>query len=255
MQTNLKDVGWMCHVVPLRKQKEPAFMPAISQIPNIGCMPEEAVPKSEFPSIFKSTDSSYTRLAKMGGRPDLLCFKENEPNRGPPLPYCRCDWFYLEDNAQEDMDKAEPAEKHVFKVPFYMTHTEYKPTETVTKPIVQSTPPVITTQRKPKKCGRLPAHRPGYADYNRKPNKIGIAYSPPVQSEPIRFPKRDVTKCDPTTLPKVLANAYQADYDEYRKQWREVNNYYKDKDCCLQKLELPKSKKRPKGPIGNELTV
>ncbi|KER34051.1 hypothetical protein X801_00184 [Opisthorchis viverrini] len=252
MHTNLRDIGWMCHVVPLKKNKSPAFMPAISQIPILGCAPEDSNPKSEPVSNIKSTDTPFIRLAKMGGRPDLLCFKENEPNNGPPLPYCRCDWFYLEDNAKHDEDTKPPATKHVFKVPFYMTDQECKPKEQLTKPIVQSTPPVLPP-RKPKKCGKLPPHRPGYADYNRKPSKIGIAYSPPVRKEPIRFPKRNVEECNPTTLPKVLANAYKSDYDEYRKQWQEVKNYYKDKDSCALKFEPPRPSKRSLGPKGNDV--
>ncbi|CAI2736892.1 unnamed protein product [Dicrocoelium dendriticum] len=246
MYANLKDVGWMYHGVPFCKKKGPVFVPPISQIPDIGCMPEEAYPKCEPQTIFKSTDSPYIRLAKMGGRPDLLCFKENEPYKGPAAPYCRCDWYYLEDNKQEDAENAQPQKKHVFKVPFYMTHPENKKPEVLTKPIVQSTPPELPPPRKAVKCRKLPPHRPGYADYNRKPTKIGIAYKPPVLSTPVTFPKRDVQECDPTTMPKLMANAYKSDYDEYRKQWKEVFNYYKDKDECKQTYERAKSKPKPR---------
>ncbi|VDP92434.1 unnamed protein product [Echinostoma caproni] len=195
----------MCHAVPLRKKQQPIIVPPISQIPNIGCSPEDNAPVVEEHSIFKSTDTPYIQLAKMGGRADLLCFKENEPYRGPPVPYCRCDWYYLEDNALEEKQNAKPAEKYVFKVPFYMTHQECKRPEEVTKPIVQSTPPKLSPQVKPKKCGKLSSHRPGYADYNRKMNKIGIAYKPQVHSEPIRFPKVSNAKSHVFTCSSIWA--------------------------------------------------
>ncbi|THD23682.1 hypothetical protein D915_005670 [Fasciola hepatica] len=254
MHTNLKDIGWMCHVVPLRKKKDPIPVPPISQIPNIGCHPADSTPVCEPKLTFKSTDSPYVQLSKMGGRSDLLCFRENEPYRGPPVPYCRCDWYYLEDNALEEQQKSQPTEKHTFKVPFYMTHQEFKRREELPKPIGQATPPPLPTPMKPKKCKKLPANRPGYAEYNRKMNKVGIAYTPVARSEPIRFPKSHVVERDSTNISKLLAHGYQTDYDAYRKQWREVANFYEDKQCCMEKpLVLPK-KPKSLGPKGNELT-
>ncbi|KAK4476151.1 hypothetical protein MN116_001368 [Schistosoma mekongi] len=120
-QADLGDVGWMCHVVPLKKDKSQQIAPPISQIPSIGFMPEESEHEKRRTTHFKSTDSPYTRLSKMGGRPDLLCFKENECNPGPPVPYCRCEWYYLEDNALEDKHNNKPESNYVFKVPFYMS--------------------------------------------------------------------------------------------------------------------------------------
>lgn len=246
MNTNLKDIGWMCHVTPLRKHKTPAFMPPISQIPEIGGMPEEPSSICQQKITFKSTDSPYVQLCKLGGRADLLCFKENQPNKGSALPYCRCDWYYLEDNAKEDRETAKPVENHVFKVPFYMTHGECKQPESLTKPIVETVPPPVQGARKSAKCGKLPPHRPGYADYNKKLNKIKIEYSPPEHKETVHFPKYDVAECDPTTMPKLLANAYRSDYDSYRKQWQEIERLYKDKDCCLDKLEPRKTRPKKK---------
>lgn len=242
----------MCHVTSLRKNNPPAFMPPISQIPNIGGMPEDPTSVCQRPTLFKSSDSPYIQLCKLGGHANLLCFKENKPHKGSPLPYCRCDWYYLEDNAKQDQESAKPTEKHVFKVPFYMMHEECKRKETLTKPIVETVPPPIQSARKATKCGKLPPHRPGYADYNRKVNKIKIEYTQPTHNEPLRFPKYDVTECDPTTMPKLLANAYRTDYDKYRKQWIEIEKLYKDKDCCLDKIEPKNPRKKKLGPAGND---
>lgn len=244
----------MCHVVPLRKKKDPTPVPPISRIPNIGCHPDDLVPSCEPQLTFKSTDSPYVQLCKMGGRADLLCFRENEPYRGPPVPYCRCDWYYLEDNALEEQQKPPSTEKYAFKVPCYMTHTEFKRPEELPKPIGQSTPPPLPPPTKTKRCGKLPTNRPGYAEYNKKMTKVGIAYHPVIHSDPIRFPKSQVSNCDPTNISQLLAHGYQKDYDAYRKQWYEVANFYKDKKCCMEKpLVLPK-KSKSLGPKGNDLT-
>ncbi|CAH8665780.1 unnamed protein product [Schistosoma rodhaini] len=146
VQTNLKDVGWMCHVIPLKKNKVQQLAPPISQIPNIGFMPEESSHEKKHTMYFKSTDSPYIRLSKMGGKPDLLCFRENEYNSGPPVPYCRCEWFYLEDNALERKQNIEPEPtKYVFKVPFYMSDSSVHQIEKskTTEKVVDRTQPSI----------------------------------------------------------------------------------------------------------------
>lgn len=226
----LNDIGWMCHVVPVRKTNEAVRMPPISQIPNIGCMPDDLSVASERRSIFKSSDSPFVRLSRMGGYPDLLCFKENEPNRGPPVPYRRCDWYYLDDATLERGETTDPAAstKYIFNVPHYMCFPENKLKKKLEKPIVQIPAPPTLVQSKAKKCRKLPPHRPGYAEYNRKLNKVGIAKQINLIKEPIRFPKKKVTECDPTTISRLLANDYTSDYAFYRNQWKEIKNFYED---------------------------
>lgn len=53
------------------------------------------------------TDTKYIRLAKKGGREDLLQFKEPKPRSKEPVSYPKNDWFYLEDNRMEEQN-AEP---------------------------------------------------------------------------------------------------------------------------------------------------
>ncbi|VDP70273.1 unnamed protein product [Schistosoma curassoni] len=150
VQTNLKDVGWMCHVIPLRKNKVQQLSPPISQIPSIGFMPEESIHEKKHTMYLKSTDSPYVRLSKMGGKRDLLCFRENEYKSGAPVPYSRCEWYYLEDNALELKQNIRPkSTRYVFKVPFYMSDSSVhqieksKTTETVVDPVQ---PSVVTKE-------------------------------------------------------------------------------------------------------------
>ena len=56
--------------------------------------------------MIKDTDSPYVVLAKEGGRKDLLVFKESKPRSKEAKGYPKVDWYYLEDNRQEDQEKA-----------------------------------------------------------------------------------------------------------------------------------------------------
>ena len=52
--------------------------------------------------MFRDSDSNYVKLAKQGGRQDLL--QNNYASRGrskEAQDYPRVDWFYLEDNKAE----------------------------------------------------------------------------------------------------------------------------------------------------------
>ena len=64
--------------------------------------------------MFKDTDSKYIRMAKVGGRKDLLQFNPESyggTKSQVPKGYQRNDWFYLEDNRMEDQEKKEEEEK------------------------------------------------------------------------------------------------------------------------------------------------
>lgn len=42
----------------------------------------------------------------MGGREDLLRFRDPKPKSEKPVGYPRNDWFYLEDNRMEEQNEA-----------------------------------------------------------------------------------------------------------------------------------------------------
>ena len=52
--------------------------------------------------MFFSPDTKYVRMAKMGGREDLLRHRDPKPKPKEAVPYPRNDWFYLEDNKMEE---------------------------------------------------------------------------------------------------------------------------------------------------------
>ena len=76
--------------------------PLVSQIPGLGG-PTPPSPDSSRRNLFRDTDSDYVRLAKQGGRSDLL--QNNYSDRGrstQAVDYPRVDWYYLEDNKAAD---------------------------------------------------------------------------------------------------------------------------------------------------------
>lgn len=118
---------WYYYDVPKKDPSEPctAQLPQISQIPAMGGAPEEFEDSSEpVKNNFRPTDTKYIQLCKMGGRSDLLRFRENDPKTKDAKGYPRCDWYYLEDNAMEDKLKMneEDHEPFVSSLPEYMVH-------------------------------------------------------------------------------------------------------------------------------------
>ena len=80
--------------------------PPPSQIPLLSNLPPEPEMPQGFRGMIKESDSAYVRLAKQGGRPDLLQFKDIKPREHKAKGYPRVDWYYLEDNAYENAANA-----------------------------------------------------------------------------------------------------------------------------------------------------
>lgn len=90
----------------------------MSQIPGInGC--QDGKPPGQNRPYYKDTDSKYVRLAKQGGRRDLLNYQEFDQHK-EAVAYPRVDWYYLEDNALADAKKKKE-QNWQFGVPEYMT--------------------------------------------------------------------------------------------------------------------------------------
>lgn len=86
--------GWFYHAPSKPKPRTgPVPLPPISQIPglsNLSHLPEEPCKQT----WLRSTDSEYVKLAKQGGRPDLLTMMSPKPPSDIPVGYPRCEWFY-----------------------------------------------------------------------------------------------------------------------------------------------------------------
>lgn len=123
----MSDVGWFYHAPAKRVNAEQVIAPPASQIP---CLNPQLPQEDEPPRMWiRDTDSEFIRLAKMGGRADLLRTRSPKPRSEEPKPYPRVDWFYQDDirmDREEQKRASQPEEPYQFLLPDYMVHHEYK---------------------------------------------------------------------------------------------------------------------------------
>ena len=55
--------------------------------------------------LINDFDSPYVRMAKMGGRPDLLRMHTPKPPSESAKPYPKVDWYYQEDIKMEEDER------------------------------------------------------------------------------------------------------------------------------------------------------
>ncbi|XP_069107769.1 uncharacterized protein C7orf57 homolog [Argopecten irradians] len=124
----IKEAGWFYHAPARRKNVEPVLVPPTSQIPGLNDPIEGEMAGDQVRPLYRDTDTKYIRLAKQGGRQNLLQFKENpKMSEKPCVGYPRSEWFYLEDNAIEDAATEPDTNKYEFRVPEYMAHDVHQP--------------------------------------------------------------------------------------------------------------------------------
>jgi len=234
---NPKETGWFYHAPEKKRVNvDRVEYPAPSQIPGIGYEDPTLLEKEEVQEMmFKETDSKYIRMAKLGGRKDLLQFNPERygEKSKEPKGYNRSDWFYLEDNRLEDEEKKE-AEKWEweFLLPEYMVHKGYQASfsNPATPPsrgkVPYHTDKNMTDNEREAREGRsatdkmtvkIPeVRRPGYGVRNEKP--------PVAVQKTLEAPKRGrrVTtthneKSDPTSMQKLMGG-------EYGREWQASND-------------------------------
>ena len=101
---------WYYHA-PSKRVVQPAKpAPPASQIPGIGGLPDElANPEGDDRHFrrkwIRDTDSKYIKLAKGGGRKNLLTFRSPQVKAEEPVPYPRVEWFDHE-HPEEEVDES-----------------------------------------------------------------------------------------------------------------------------------------------------
>lgn len=107
---NISTQDWYYHA-PSKRVVQPAKpAPAASQIPGIGGLPDElANPEGDDRHFrrkwIRDTDSKYIKLAKGGGRKNLLTFRSPQVKAEEPVPYPRVEWFDHE-HPEEEVDES-----------------------------------------------------------------------------------------------------------------------------------------------------
>ena len=105
---------WYYHAPIKRTTKSPKAAPPASQIPGIGGLKDEfANPESDERHFrrkwIRDTDSKYIKMAKQGGRKNLLAYHSPPVKPDEPVPYPRVEWFD-HDHPEEDDEAGQPAQ-------------------------------------------------------------------------------------------------------------------------------------------------
>ncbi|KAH9491780.1 hypothetical protein Btru_030862 [Bulinus truncatus] len=197
---NPKECGWFYHAPAKKNVGAPKVeYPAPSNIPGLGFDDPADVQKQEIKEMmFKDTDTNYIKLAKMGGRKDLLSFKtENERQKSAgPIGYPRNDWFYLEDNKLEDDSNRKTEEKQPwqFLLPDYMVHKSYQPSfEDPNNRPTRSAAPYYTEANSEIDNGRLATDKTVKIPELRKPG-FGVRLEKPALSHQKLPPREKMSK-------------------------------------------------------------
>lgn len=153
---------WYCYLCSNKEKQDVKDFPNISAISQLPDLTEESVKvnteqqKGNRRRQLLETDSKYLRLAKTGGRKNLLCYLENKRRKSEPKPYKVPEWYYHDDDEIPSQEKElSEEEKHkkykvtygkrsyktqekpkIYERPDYMTHLE--PTEIQEIPVTLS---------------------------------------------------------------------------------------------------------------------
>ena len=139
---------WYCYYVPNRQKqdsKPPQKVP-ISQVPDLTketTKEDKDSQRNVNVGGVLETDSKYVKLAKTGGRKNLLCYRENERKNTGPKAYDVPVWYYHDDKKGKEEKELSEEEKHkkykvtygkrsyktlekpkTYERPDYMTHLE-----------------------------------------------------------------------------------------------------------------------------------
>ncbi|XP_033050112.1 uncharacterized protein C7orf57 homolog isoform X2 [Trachypithecus francoisi] len=115
---------WYYHV-PVKRSEKAVDAPPASQIPglsNLGDSHSRDLPGTRRYWI-KETDSEYVKLAKQGGRPDLLKHFAPGTRKGSPVAYSLPDWYIHHSKPPT----ANQQEVRAASMPDYMVHEEFNP--------------------------------------------------------------------------------------------------------------------------------
>ncbi|XP_036859055.2 uncharacterized protein C7orf57 homolog isoform X2 [Manis javanica] len=115
---------WYYHL-PVKRSEKAVEAPPASQIPGLSQRTEP--PNGHGPGMrrywIKETDSEYVKLAKQGGRPDLLMHFAPGTRKGSPVAYSLPDWYIHHSKPQTTNQRQAPA----IALPEYMVYEEFNP--------------------------------------------------------------------------------------------------------------------------------
>uniref|UniRef100_A0A8D1MPD8 Uncharacterized protein n=1 Tax=Sus scrofa TaxID=9823 RepID=A0A8D1MPD8_PIG len=210
---------WYYHH-PVKRSEKAVDAPPASQIPGLSNLraPHNGHILGPRRYWVKETDSEYVKLAKQGGRPDLLKHFAPGTRTGSPVAYSLPDWYIHHSKPPTADQRQVPA----VSIPDYMVYEEFSPDQSSGNYEFRRGPfdfDVKTVwQReaeeleKEKKKVRLPAIKPKY------PSKVGTPLGPkdPAGSK-LSFPPMPGQKTSsPTNFSKLISNGYKDEWLQQR---------------------------------------
>uniref|UniRef100_A0A0X3NZ63 Uncharacterized protein n=2 Tax=Schistocephalus solidus TaxID=70667 RepID=A0A0X3NZ63_SCHSO len=227
MMKNKVRVSWMCHEVPEPSRHKSPGCACTEDIVELGDIPCDDTPANV--ADYRPAQTTLVRVARMGGRRDLLCFLEKEPVRELPQSPPRCQWQYLLKHQLNDLAREATREDYIYRLPAYIEKKPIRQQKLPTKIPQTSPPPLLKKIRIIP--GKLSEARAGYTDYNKRLRKVGIANPEYELRNCLSFPKKELSD-QPESMTALLAQKYTSDYDEYRKQWREIRHLMQPRSTC-----------------------
>ncbi|XP_073921501.1 uncharacterized protein C7orf57 homolog isoform X1 [Castor canadensis] len=117
---------WYYHL-PVKRSEKAVGAPPASQIPGLSDLGESQ--NGHMPGVrrywIKETDSEYVKLAKQGGRPDLLKHFAPGTRTGSPIAYSLPDWYVHHSKPVTAQQREAP----VVSMPDYMVYEEFNPAQ------------------------------------------------------------------------------------------------------------------------------
>ena len=119
-----RDEIWYCYSIPNREKQDSKTLPKvpISQVPDLTnetVKEDSALQKNINVGRVLETDSKYVKLAKTGGRKNLLCYLENEPKNTGPKAYHVPEWYHHGDGkGEEEQVLSEEEKRKKYKVTY-----------------------------------------------------------------------------------------------------------------------------------------
>ncbi|XP_032873051.1 uncharacterized protein C7orf57-like isoform X1 [Amblyraja radiata] len=219
--SQFSDCDWFYHVPqkPNKSEKSQVQLPPTSQIPGLN----ELVEPHKEASVdgrklwIRETDSDYVKLAKQGGRPDLLRHYSPPPRKSSPVSFLQPEWF---------THAAPPAKnKEVTKwyLPEYMVHEEFipSPSNNKSKKIFHDSDK--TTLEKESEDNekeneeKVKLKLPEITD-KRQRGKLFTRKT--IESEN-KFPTMSLPgKNEPINFTKLMTNGYADDWIQQQKEWK-----------------------------------
>ncbi|XP_069870621.1 uncharacterized protein C7orf57 homolog [Dipodomys merriami] len=117
---------WYYHL-PAKRSEKAVDAPPTSQIPGLSKLGDSQ--NGHLPGMrrywIKETDSEYVKLAKQGGRPDLLTHFVPGSRKGSPVTYSLPDWYIHHSKPATAQQRDLP----VVSMPDYMVYEEFNPNQ------------------------------------------------------------------------------------------------------------------------------